>query len=379
MIWQKEAYMSYAEILAKEQIMARTYNFNAGPAALPLSVLEKAQSELLDFAGTGMSVMEISHRSKDFQSIIDSAEANIRKLMGISDDYEVLFLQGGASLQFAMIPQNLLREGKSADYIDTGSWASKAIKEGKICGNVNVAWSGKDEKYIRTPKQSELKLNPDAEYVHICSNETIGGIRFPEFPKTTAPLIADMSSEMMSRVVDVNQFGMIYGGAQKNIGPSGLALVIIRKDLIERASDNVNIFLRYKTHAEKKSLYNTPNTWGIYIVKLITDWMESLGGVAGIQKINEAKANALYSELDSSDFWKTVTDKDSRSIMNVVWRLSSEELEAKFVDEAKKAGMIGLKGHRSVGGIRASIYNAVPKEAIDALISFMKDFKAKNG
>ena len=359
--------------------MARVYNFNAGPAALPLPVLEKAQAELLDIAGSGMSVMEMSHRSKEFAAVVETAEANVRKLLGVSDEYAVLFLQGGASLQFAMIPQNLRRPGKTADYVDTGSWASKAIKEAKVNGSVNVVWSGKEEKYMRAPKQSELNLSADAEYVHICSNETIGGIRFPVFPKTAAPLIADMSSEIMSRVIDVNQFGMIYAGAQKNIGPSGLALVILRKDLIERTPEDVNVFLRYKTHADESSLYNTPNTWGIYILKLVTEWMESLGGLAAMEKINEAKAAKLYNLLDASDFWKAPADKESRSIMNVVWRLPSEELEEKFVSEAKKAGMIGLKGHRSVGGIRASIYNAVPAEAIDALTAFMNDFEANNG
>ncbi|MCE5323155.1 3-phosphoserine/phosphohydroxythreonine transaminase [bacterium] len=360
--------------------MARVYNFNAGPAALPLPVLEKAQSELLDIASSGMSVMEMSHRSKEFKEIIEAAEAGVRKLMGVSDDYAVLFLQGGASLQFAMIPMNLRAPGKSADYIDTGSWASKAIKEAKVGdGACSVVWSGKEESYMRAPKPEELKFSSGAEYVHICSNETIGGIRYPVFPKTEAPLIADMSSEIMSRAIDVNQFGMIYAGAQKNIGPSGLALVIIRRDLIERTPDSVPIFLRYKTHAEGGSLYNTPNTWGIYIVKLITDWVASIGGIAALQKINEQKAAKLYTLLDSSNFWTAPADKASRSIMNVVWRLPSEELEEKFVGEAKKAGMIGLKGHRSVGGIRASIYNAVPMEAVDALVSFMKDFESANG
>jgi phosphoserine aminotransferase len=229
------------------------------------------------------------------------------------------------------------------------------------------------------PKQSELKLTPDAEYLHICSNETIGGIRWPEFPKTAAPLIADMSSEIMSRVVDMNQFAMVYAGAQKNLGPSGLALVILRKDLIERTPENTPIFFRYKTHADEGSLYNTPNTWGLYILKLVTDWVGSLGGIPGIQKINEKKAATLYGEIDSSDFWRCPVAKEDRSIMNVVWRLPSEELEEQFVAESKKAGMIGLKGHRSVGGIRASIYNAVGQDAVDALVAFMKDFKAKNG
>lgn len=359
--------------------MSRVHNFNAGPAALPLPVLEKAQTQMLEFESSGMSLMELSHRSKDFAAVIDSAEANVRKLMGVPEEYAVLFLQGGASLQFVTIPMNLRREGKSADYINTGSWASKAIKEAKLTGKVNVVWDGKETAFNRAPKPEELTFTEDAEYVHICSNETIGGIRYAEFPKTSIPVIADMSSEIMSRVVNVSDFGMIYAGAQKNLGPSGLALVIIRKDLIERCSDTVPVFLRYKTHSENASLYNTPNTWGIYILKMVTDWLNSLGGLAEIEKINEAKASLLYSQLDSSDYYKKIAEKDSRSIMNVVWRLPSEELEAKFVAEAKQAGFIGLKGHRSVGGIRASIYNAVPTESVQALVDFMKDFEKNNG
>ena len=359
--------------------MSRVFNFNAGPAALPLPVLEKAQSEMLEVAGSGMSVMEMSHRSKEFAAIIGTAEENVRKLMSISDDYAVLFLQGGASLQFAMIPMNLRRPGKTADYIDTGSWASKAIKEAKTTGGTNVVWSGKEDNYVRVPREDELDLTPGAEYVHLCSNETISGIRFPVFPKTEAPLAADMSSEIMSRVVDVNEFGMIYAGAQKNLGPSGLALVILRRDLIDRCPEDVNIFLRYSTHAESNSLYNTPNTWAIYVLKLVTEWAESLGGIAAVQKINEGKAKLLYDALDSTDFCTTVAEKESRSIMNATWRLPSEELEADFVVEAKKAGLVGLKGHRSVGGLRASIYNAVPKEAIEALLGFIKDFEARRG
>lgn len=359
--------------------MARVHNFNAGPAALPLPVLEKAQAEMLEFAGSGMSVMELSHRSKDFASIIETAEANVRKLMNVSDDYAVLFLQGGASLQFAMIPLNLRRDGKTADYVDTGSWASKAIKEAKGTGGTNVAWSGKEESYVRIPRETELKLTSGAEYVHICSNETIGGIRWTAFPKTEAPLIADASSEIMSRAIDVSRFGLIYAGAQKNLGPSGLALVIMRKDLLDRCPESVNVFLRYKTHAEEGSLYNTPNTWAVYVLKLVTDWVQSLGGIAGMQRINERKAATLYSVIDSSDFWKCPVAKEDRSIMNVVWRLPSEELEEAFVSEAKKAGLVGLKGHRSVGGIRASIYNAVGQDAVDALVTFMKDFEKRNG
>jgi phosphoserine aminotransferase len=359
--------------------MARIHNFNAGPAAMPLSVLEQAQSEMLDLGGSGMSVMEMSHRSKEFQAIVDAAEAGIRRLMGVSDDYAVLFLQGGASLQFAMLPMNLRRPGKSADYVDTGSWASKAIKEAKITGAMNTAWSGKAENYSRVPRASELKLLPDAEYLHICTNETIGGIRWMQFPETSAPLVADMSSEILSRPVDVNKFALIYAGAQKNLGPSGLAIVIIRKDLAERAPETVPFFLRYSTHIADGSMYNTPNTWGIYMIKLTCEWVESQGGLAAIQKINEKKAGRLYDVIDSSDFWRSPVEKESRSIMNVVWRLQSETLEDQFLSQAKKASFVGLKGHRSVGGIRASIYNAVPMESVDALVSFMKDFERKLG
>ncbi len=359
--------------------MARIHNFNAGPAAMPLAVLERAQSELLDLGGFGMSVMEMSHRSKEFQAIIDAAETGLRRLMGIPEEYVVLFLQGGASLQFAMLPMNLRRPGKSADYVDTGSWASKAIKEAKITGAANVAWSGKADNYTRVPKQSELRLMPDAEFLHICTNETIGGVRWTEFPETNAPLIADMSSEILSRSVDVSRCAMIYAGAQKNLGPSGLAIVIMKKELADRATENVPIFLRYSTHITDGSMYNTPNTWGIYMIKLTCEWIESQGGVAAIQTQNEKKAAKIYEVLDSSEFWNAPVEKSSRSIMNIVWRLKSEALEELFLSQAKKAGFVGLKGHRSVGGIRASIYNAVPTESVDALTSFMKDFEKKNG
>ena len=357
----------------------RIHNFNAGPAALPLPVLERAQAEFLNYAGSGMSVMEMSHRSKPFAAIIDAADANIRTLMGIPDNYTVLFLQGGASLQFAMIPLNLRAEGQVTDYIHTGSWAGKAIKEAKLTGPVNVIWDGKEEQYTRAPRLDELSFTPGAAYVHICSNETIGGIRYPVFPTTEAPLIADMSSEIMSRVIDVQQFGMIYGGAQKNIGPSGLALAIMRNDLVERSPESLNVMLRYTTHAAEKSLYNTANTWAIYLIKLVTEWMLEQGGIPAIQQVNEAKARLLYNLLDSSDFWKPVAQQESRSIMNVAWRLNSEELEKQFISEATKNQMEGLKGHRSVGGIRASIYNAVSLTSVEALVDFMKDFERRNG
>ncbi len=359
--------------------MARVYNFNAGPAALPLAVLEKARAEMLDMAGSGMSVMEMSHRSQEFQRILEGAESGIRRLLGVPDEYAVLFLQGGASLQFAMIPLNLRRIGKKADYVDTGSWSSKAIKEAKVTGPVNVIWSGKEHNYTRVPKVAGLDHTPEAEYLHICSNETIGGIRWMEFPKTETPLVADMSSEILSRTINVKDFGLIYAGTQKNMGPSGLGVVIVRKDLMERVPEDVPAFLRYSTHATAGSLYNTPNTWGVYMIKLVCEWMDVNGGVPSIQKINEQKAAKLYDVIDSSDFWRCPVEKECRSIMNVVWRLPSELLEEQFVSEAKKAGMIGLKGHRSVGGIRASIYNAVPQEAVDALVTFMKDFESKKG
>lgn len=359
--------------------MARIYNFNAGPAVLPLSVLERAQAEFIEFSTAGMSVMEMSHRSKGFEAINNGAEAALRRLLGISDEYAVLFLQGGASLQFAMIPLNLRGAGQTADYINTGSWASKAIKEAKIIGATNVIWDGKAENYNRAPQPDELAFTPGAAYVHLCSNETIGGIRYPVFPRTDAPLIADMSSEVMSRVIDVNQFGMIYAGAQKNLGPAGVTLVVMRKELLARSAESINVILRYTTHAEEHSLYNTPNTWGIYILKLVAEWVESLGGLAAMEQLNEAKAAKLYALLDASDFWRPCAQRGSRSIMNITWRLPSEELENQFVSEAKAQGFEGLKGHRSVGGIRASIYNACPPEAVDALVAFMRDFESKHG
>jgi phosphoserine aminotransferase len=274
---------------------------------------------------------------------------------------------------------NLRRPGKSADYVDTGSWASKAIGEAKISGPVHLAWNGKECSYTRVPKPGELKLSADAEYVHICSNETIGGIQWSTFPETNAPLIADMSSDILSRPVDVKRFGVVYAGAQKNLGPSGIAVVIIRKDLLGREPDHLPVILRYSTHANEGSLYNTPNTWAVYMIMLTCQWLESQGGVLSIQKTNERKAAALYTTIDSSGFWRSPVEKESRSIMNVVWRLPSEALEDQFLSQAKQEGLVGLKGHRSVGGIRASIYNAVPPGAVDALVSFMKEFERKNG
>lgn len=361
--------------------MKRVFNFNAGPAALPLAVLEKAHSEFFDFQGTGMSVMEMSHRSSTYQAVIDAAEAGIRRIMGVPDNYAVLFLPGGASQQFAMIPQNLLQPGQTADFVNTGSWAKKAIREAKVIGNANTVWDGKDSKYMQMPDVQALaaKESGDSAYFHVTSNETIEGTQFRSFPKTKAPLVADMSSDIMSRRLPVEDFGLIYAGAQKNIGPSGLALTIIRKDLLEICPETVNHFYRYRTHSEEGSMYNTPNTWAIYIVKLVCEWVEGLGGLDALEKINEVKAKVLYDALDGSSFWKPCAAKDSRSLMNVTWRLPSEELETKFVKEATATGFVGLKGHRSVGGIRASIYNACPQAGVEALVQFMADFEKNNG
>ncbi|NLB66688.1 MAG: 3-phosphoserine/phosphohydroxythreonine transaminase [Lentisphaerae bacterium] len=360
--------------------MSRVFNFNPGPAALPLEVLEIAQRELVDFNGTGMSIMEHSHRGKAYDAVHEEALANAGKLLGLNDDYQVLFLQGGASMQFAMIPLNLLGAGQSADYVNTGAWASKAINEAKKVGTVNILADTAKDIPTTMPDFDALAYTPGAAYVHVTSNETIAGTQMKSFPKTEAPLIADMSSDILCRPLDVTQFGMIYAGAQKNLGPSGVTLVVIRKDLAERGTDSLPAFLQYRTFIKNNSLYNTAPTFGIYIFMLVTRWLLEKGGAGGIEKINEAKAGKLYAAIDGSNgYYRGTAVPALRSTMNVTWRLPSEELEAKFVQEATAQGMIGLKGHRSVGGIRASIYNACPAEAIDALVAFMTDFQAQNG
>ena len=360
--------------------MSRAYNFNAGPAALPLEVLEIAQKELIDFGGTGMSIMEHSHRGKAYDAVHAEAVANMGKLLGLTDDYQVLFLQGGASLQFSMIPMNLLGAGQVADYVNSGAWASKAIKEAKKVGTVNVVADTSKEIPTNMPDYSALNYTKGAAYVHVTSNETIAGTQMQSFPATEAPLVADMSSDILCRPIDIKQFGLIYAGAQKNLGPSGLTLVVIRKDLIERAPAAMATMLQYRTHAKENSLYNTPPTFGIYILMLVTRWLLAKGGAAGMEKINQAKANKLYAAIDNSGgYYRGSAVKAFRSTMNVTWRLPNEALEEKFIKEATALKMIGLKGHRDVGGCRASIYNACPAEAIDALVSFMADFKAKNG
>lgn len=354
----------------------RPYNLYAGPAILPYEVMVQAQSELLDLKGGGLSVLETSHRSKEFAEVVASAKAGIKKNFNVPDNYSILFIQGGASLQFAMIPMNLL-QGGTADYVNTGAWAKKAIKEGKLFGTVNIAGSSEDNNFNYIPEK--LNLTADAKYVHITSNETIGGIQWQEYPDTgNVPLIADMSSDIMCREIDINKFGLIYAGAQKNIGPSGVAVVIINNDLVDKCVDNLTTMLMYKTYVEKDSLYNTPPTFPIYFIDLVMQWIEKQGGLKAVEATNKKKAAMLYDIMDSSDYYKGTASKKDRSIMNVTFRLPSEELEAKFIAEAKAAGFIGVKGHRSVGGCRASIYNAFPIEGVEKLVDFMKKFKSAN-
>jgi len=357
----------------------RIYNFSAGPAVLPEAVLEEAQRDLMALPGVGMSVMEISHRSTTFDEIIHGAEADLRALGGIPDTYKVLFLQGGASLQFSMVPMNLLTPGSTADYIVTGDWAKKALKEAKKVGATAVAASTEAEQFNRVPRQSELTLTPGAAYVHMTSNNTIVGTQAHEVPQVDAPLVCDASSDMYSRPIDISTFALIYAGAQKNLGPSGVTVVIVRDDLLARSSDQLPSMLNLKLMAEHKSLYNTPPVFGIYILRLVLKWMRSQGGLEAIGRVNERKATLLYDELDRSGFWRPHAESGSRSRMNVTFRLPSEELEKTFVKESTAAGFDGLKGHRSVGGLRASIYNAFPEAGVAALVEFMREFERRNG
>jgi phosphoserine aminotransferase len=358
----------------------RVYNFSAGPAVLPLPVLEQAQRDLVALPGVGMSVMEISHRSKTFDEIIQGAEADMRALAGIPPNYKVLFLQGGASLQFSMVPMNLLTPGTTADYILTGDWGKKALKEAKRVGATHVAATTEDGNFKRIPRQEEIKLTPGAAYVHMTSNNTIHGTEWAYRPETgAAPLVCDASSDMYSRPIDVAHYGLIYAGAQKNLGPSGVTVVIVRDDLLARSADSLPTMLNLKTQAENGSMYNTPPVFGIYILRLVLQWLKGAGGLDAIEKVNIRKADKLYAELDRTGFWKPHADKGSRSRMNVTFKLPSEELEKTFVKESTAAGFDGLKGHRSVGGMRASIYNAFPEAGIDALVQFMKEFERKHG
>ena len=358
----------------------RIFNFSAGPAILPVPVLEEAQRDMLSLPGVGMSVMEISHRSKTFAEILARAESGIRQLLSVPENYRVLFLQGGASLQFSMVPINLLPAEGSADYILTGSWGKKALKEAKKVGSVSVAATMADGGFTRVPTDEEINLDSRAAYVHITTNETIEGVEWKKEPDTRGvPLIADASSDILSHRIPVEKYGLIYAGAQKNMGPSGVTLVIIREDLLQRIPDGLHTMLDYRTHTENNSLYNTPNTWGIYIVSLVCKWIEEKGGIEAMARENETKAKLLYEAIDATDFYRGHADADARSIMNVPFRLPSEDLEKKFTSEATAQGLDGLKGHRSVGGIRASIYNAFPLSGVETLVSFMKDFERKNG
>jgi phosphoserine aminotransferase len=360
--------------------MVRVFNFSAGPAAIPQEVLEQAQDEMLDWRGSGMSVMEMSHRGKEFVSIAEKAEQDLRQLMEIPSGYKVLFLQGGASAQFAMIPANLLTGKKSADYINTGAWSKKAIKEaGRFC-EVGIAASSEAENFTRAPAQGELKLDPEAAYVHYTPNETIGGVEFPYVPDTgSVPLVADFSSTILSRPLDVARFGLIYAGAQKNIGPAGIAVVIVREDLLGGAPEGTPTMSDYKTHADSGSMYNTPPTYTWYVAGLVFDWLKRNGGLSAMAEVNERKAKKLYEGIDSSDFYSNPVELESRSWMNVPFTLAKPELDADFLKGAAGEGLVTLKGHRSVGGMRASIYNAMPEEGVDALLAFMKEFERRNG
>ena len=357
--------------------MARVYNFSAGPAVLPEEVLQEAADEMLDYRGTGMSVMEMSHRSKAYDTIIKEAEADLRELMNIPDNYKVLFLQGGASQQFAMIPMNLMKN-RVADYIVTGQWAKKAYQEASLYGKANKIASSEDKTFSYIPEIDKNECRADADYFHICFNNTIYGTKWAEIPDVSVPLVADMSSCILSEPVDVSKFAMIYAGAQKNMGPAGLTVVIIREDLIGNAKDITPTMLNYKTHADNGSMYNTPPTYSIYILGLVLKWVKEQGGLEAMKALNEKKAAVIYDFLDSSKMFKATVHGKDRSLMNIPFVTGNDELDAKFVAEAKKAGFINLKGHRTVGGMRASVYNAMPMEGCVKLVEFMKKFEEEN-
>ncbi|GIP55162.1 MULTISPECIES: 3-phosphoserine/phosphohydroxythreonine transaminase [Paenibacillus] len=359
----------------------RAYNFNAGPAALPLAVLERAQAEFVDFKGTGMSIMEMSHRGKVYEEVHNEASSRLLNLLGNPEGYKVLFLQGGATTQFAMLPMNLLTEGKTAGYVKTGSWANKALKEAKLIGDTFVAASSEEDKYMSVPDLSKLNLPENAAYLHVTSNETIEGTQFQSFPDTgSVPLIADMSSDILCRPFDLTQFGVVYAGAQKNLGPSGVTVVIAREELLQNSPKHLPSYFRYDTHAENNSLYNTPPSFSIYMVNEVLKWIEEQGSLAGIEQKNKDKANLLYQAIDGSGgFYRGCANAADRSIMNVTFRLASEELEKQFIKQSELEGFVGLKGHRSVGGLRASIYNAVPYDSVKALVDFMTEFQKANG
>jgi len=359
--------------------MSRLHNFSAGPAALPLEVLEQARQEMLDYRRAGMSVMEMSHRSKEFISIAERAEADLIELLGIPADYQVLFLQGGATLQFAMVPLNLLGEHDTADYVNTGAWSTKAIEEAARFCKVNVVASSESGNFTDIPPVAEWRRSAGAAYLHLCSNETIGGVQFHDFPATDVPLVADMSSDILSRPIDVSRFGLIYAGAQKNIGPAGLTVVIVRKDLIGNVRPGTPSMLDYAVHADAGSMSNTPPTYAWYLAGLVFEWMKRQGGLAGIAALNARKAGKLYQALDSSNFYRTPVAPGCRSLMNVPFTLPDAAQDAAFLKGAEARGLTNLKGHRSVGGMRASIYNAVPEAAVDALVQYLRGFEREHG
>ena len=356
----------------------RVYNFSPGPATLPVEVLQQASKDVVNFKETGMGLIEMSHRSKEFMAVAANTEGLLRELMEIPDNYKVLFLQGGASSQFYMIPMNLLGSGKKATYLNTGTWSKKAIKEAKLFGTVDVAYSSEEEVFNRVPTQDEYSVAPDSEYLYFVSNNTIYGTQFPVFPETDKVLISDMSSDILSRKIDVSKFGLIFAGAQKNMGSAGVTVVIIREDLLEKTPDNTPTMLTYKTHADKDSMFNTPPCFSIYGVGEVLKWLKKQGGVAAMEAINVEKAGLLYDCIDSTDYYRGHAEKASRSLMNIAFNLPTPELEVKFIAEAAEVGLNGLKGHRSIGGCRASIYNAFPKEGVEKLVAFMKEFETNN-
>lgn len=360
--------------------MKRAFNFNAGPAALPESVLARAQKEMMNYQGSGMAVMELSHRSKEYEEINDRTKALLSQLLGIPDDYEILFLQGGASLQFSMIPMNLLENGKTAGYVLTGTWSEKALEEAKKVGNAVEIASSNSANYKSIPKLEDIRISEDSAYLHVTTNNTIFGTQWHSFPENLPiPLVADMSSDILSRPLNIASYGLIYAGAQKNLGPSGVTVVILKKELLKRSGQNLPSMLNYRIHAASKSLYNTPPTLSVYFLMLVLEWVDSLGGVGQLERMNQQKAALLYEAIDMSHgFYNGHAEKDSRSNMNVTFTLKNDDLTASFLHEAKEAGFIGLAGHRSVGGCRASIYNAVPFEHVERLADFMGSFKRRN-
>ncbi len=356
----------------------RVYNFSPGPATLPGEVLQQAAKDVIDFQNTGISLIEISHRSKEFMAVADEAEANLRELLQIPQNYKVLFLQGGASSQFFMIPMNLLGKQKKATYLNTGTWAKKSIKEARLFGDITVPFSSEEDSFNRVPRPEEYEIAPDSEYLYFVSNNTIYGTQFSQMPETDKMLISDMSSDILSRPIEVSKFGIIFAGAQKNLGPAGVTIVIIREDLLDNTPENTPTMLSYKTHAEKGSMFNTPPCFAIYAVGEVLKWLKKQGGVEAIETRNIEKASLLYEAIDATEYFRGHAEKDSRSLMNIAFNLPTPELEAKFIAEAAAVGLNGLKGHRSIGGCRASIYNAFPREGIVKLVEFMKKFQTEN-